>query len=162
MTTVFIPKEQTCISDSDIQFKKWLADTVSQVKDSFDILDDSLTLIIKEHQLCKVRNGKVKESMEKIIVTLLKEYSEPPFDDYDLEITKETYFVPTEVPNLTYDSWCEFPLIKVTHKDTSISYEEIRGRINGATIINHTTNDTTFVQWIYDNGKIEKQILNLH
>ena len=44
----------------------------------------------------------------------------------------------------------------------SISYEEIRGRINSVVIIDQITNDTTFVQWIYDNkGKIQKQTLNI-
>lgn len=93
---------------------------------------------------------------------LLKEYSEPPFKDYELEIIKKTYFIPSEISSLVYDSWCEFPLIKVSNKNISISYEKIRGRINSAVIIDQITNDTTFVQWIYDNkGKIQKQTLNI-
>ena len=56
----------------------------------------------------------------------------------------------------------DFRLIKVSNKNISISYEEIRGRINSAVIIDQITNDTTFVQWIYDNeGKIQKQTLNI-
>ena len=137
-------------------------DTIPYVKDNFEIQDDSLTFIIEEHHKYEVANREEKESLRGYIISLLKEYSEPPFKDYELEIIKKTYFIPSEISSLVYDSWCEFPLIKVSNKNISISYEEIRGRINSAVIIDQITNDTTFVQWIYDNkGKIQKQTLNI-
>ena len=130
----------------------WFRDFIFFRKDNFEIQDDSLTFIIEEHHKYEVANREEKESLRGYIISLLKEYSEPPFKDYELEIIKKTYFIPSEISSLVYDSWCEFPLIKVSNKNISISYEEIRGRINSAVIIDQITNDTTFVQWIYDNN----------
>ena len=53
LSTVFFPKAQV-MSDNELKFKKWLADTLPQIKDVFEINDDSLTLIIKEHKLCEI------------------------------------------------------------------------------------------------------------
>ena len=158
LSTVFFPKAQV-MSDNELKFKKRLADTLPQIKDVFEINDDSLTLIIKEHKLCEIGKDQNNGAMVADIISLLKEYSEPSFKNYGLEIIKETHFEPSEIPTLIYDSWSGFPLIKVTHGDISISYEEIRGRINSASIINQRTNDTIFVQWTYDKNKIKKQIL---
>lgn len=159
---VFLSNEHIDTNNNELQFKKWLVDTIPYVKDNFEIQDDSLTFIIEEHHKYEVANREEKESLRGDIISLLKEYSEPPFKDYELEIIKKTYFIPSEISFLVYDSWCEFPLIKVSNKNISISYEEIRGRINSAVIIDQITNDTTFVQWIYDNkGKIQKQTLNI-
>lgn len=160
LTTVFFQKTQIS-SNNELRFKNWLVDTLPQVTVSFEIQDDSLTFITKEHHFYEIRNGRAEEAMATVITSLLKEYSEPPFRDYDLEVVKETHFTSSELPTLIYDVWSEYPLIKVTHKDISISYEEVRGRINRASIINHSTNDTTFVQWLYDKGKIKKQVLDL-
>lgn len=161
LTTVFFQKTTQISSNNELRFKNWLADTLPQVTDSIEIQDDSLTFITKEHHFYEIRNGRAEEAMATVITSLLKEYSEPPFRDYDLEVVKETHFTSSELPTLIYDVWSEYPLIKVTHKDISISYEEVRGRINRASIINHSTNDTTFVQWLYDKGKIKKQVLDL-
>ena len=159
---VFLSNERIDTNNNELQFKKWLVDTIPYVKDNFEIQDDSLTFIIEEHHKYEVANREENESLRGYIISLLKEYSEPPFKDYELEIIKKTYFIPSEISFLVYDSWCEFPLIKVSNKNISISYEEIRGRINRAVIIDQITNDTTFVQWIYDNkGKIQKQTLNI-
>ena len=159
---VFLSNERIDTNNNELQFKKWLVDTIPYVKDNFEIQDDSLTFIIEEHHKYEVANREEKESLRGDIISLLKEYSEPPFKDYELEIIKKTYFIPSEISSLVYDSWCEFPLIKVSNKNISISYEEIKGRINSAVIIDQITNDTTFVQWIYDNkGKIQKQTLNI-
>ena len=158
---VFLSNKRIDTNNNELQFKKWLVDTIPYVKDNFEIQDDSLTFIIEEHHKYEVANREEKESLRGYIISLLKEYSEPPFKDYELEIIKKTYFIPSEISSLVYDSWCEFPLIKVSNKNISISYEEIRGRINSAVIIDQITNDTTFVQWIYDNkGKIQKQTLS--
>ncbi len=159
LSNVFFPKAQV-VTNNELKFKRWLADTLPQIKDGFEINDDSLTLIIKEHKLCEIGKGQNNGAMVADIISLLKEYFEPPFKNYGLEIIKETHFEPSEIPTLIYDSWSGFPLIKVTHGDISISYEEIRGRINSARIINQRTNDTTFVQWTYDENKIKKQIFS--
>ena len=107
---VFLSNERIDTNNNELQFKKWLVDTIPYVKDNFEIQDDSLTFIIEEHHKYEVANREEKESLRGDIISLLKEYSEPPFKDYELEIIKKTYFIPSEISFLVYDSWCEFPL----------------------------------------------------
>lgn len=50
---VFLSNERIDTNNNELQFKKWLVDTIPYVKDNFEIQDDSLTFIIEEHHKYK-------------------------------------------------------------------------------------------------------------
>ena len=68
LTTVFFQKTQIS-SNNELRFKKWLVDTLPQVTDSFEIQDDSLTFITKEHHFYEIRNGRAEEAMATVITS---------------------------------------------------------------------------------------------
>lgn len=50
-TVLFLKTQVSC--NNELRFKKWLVDTLLQVTDSFEVQDDSLAFIIKEHHFIK-------------------------------------------------------------------------------------------------------------
>ena len=69
---VFLSNERIDTNNNELQFKKWLVDTIPYVKDNFEIQDDSLTFIIEEHHKYEVANREEKESLRGYIFYLLK------------------------------------------------------------------------------------------
>ena len=83
---VFLSNERIDTNNNELQFKKWLVDTIPYVKDNFEIQDDSLTFIIEEHHKYEVANREEKESLRGDIISLLKEYSDDTLIMKTLEI----------------------------------------------------------------------------
>jgi len=44
---VFLSNERIDTNNNELQFKKWLVDTIPYVKDNFEIQDDSLTYVVE-------------------------------------------------------------------------------------------------------------------
>ena len=71
---VFLSNERIDTNNNELQFKKWLVDTIPYVKDNFEIQDDSLTFIIEEHHKYEVANREEKESLRGYIISLEEFY----------------------------------------------------------------------------------------
>lgn len=150
--------ENSVGKSNEQKFKIWLNDTLNKISNNYEISDDTLWLTIKDSAVYNIDKGKTYDTLSTQIKELLDEYSEPPFDTYQLEIIKYTHFIPSEISDITYEVWCEFPMIKVCNENISIYYDEIRARINKATVIDNGTNDTINIFFRFDKGRIVKDV----
>ena len=87
----------------------------------------------------------------------LKDVHEPPYINYRVIANRHDEFTPSEIDQLKYEAYTEFPLIKVLAKNVIINYNENRANINSAYIINSRDNDTTLVEFSYEGNKVVKR-----
>ena len=88
---------------------------------------------------------------------MLRNSHEPSCLSYRVIAVRRDEFTPSEVDYLKYETYSEFPLIKIIAKDMIISYNENRANINSAYIINSQLNDTTLVEFSYEGNKVVKR-----
>ena len=67
---------------------------------------------------------------------MLKDVHEPPYINYRVIANRYNEFTPSEIDQLKYEAYTEFPLIKVLAKNVIINYNENRASIKSAYIIN--------------------------
>lgn len=161
-----IPQKKIKISPEQ-KFKLWLNDTIKHIKGKYTISSDSTFLTITDSFSYIVRKGKVAYSTNKknseAIQYMLKDVHEPPYINYRVIANRYNEFTPSEIDQLKYEAYTEFPLIKVFAKNVIINYNENRASIKSAYIINKQTKDTTLVEFSYKGNKIIKDIIkNFH
>ena len=149
------------------KFKLWLNDTIKHIKGKYTISSDSTLLTITDSFSYIVRKGKIAYSTNKknseAIQYMLKDVHEPPYINYRVIANRYNEFTPSEIDQLKYEAYTEFPLIKVLAKNVVINYNENRANIKSAYIINKQTKDTTLVEFSYKGNKIIKDIIkNFH
>ena len=143
------------------KFKLWLNDTVKHIKGKYTISFDSTLLTITDSFSYIVKNGKTTYSSNmnnsEAIQKMLKNAHEPSCLSYRVIAVRHDVFTPTEIDYLKYETYAEFPLIKVIAKDMIIDYNENRANINSAYIINSQLKDTTLVEFSYEGNKVVKR-----
>ena len=146
---------------SEQKFKLWLNDTVKHIKGKYTISFDSTLLTITDSFSYIVKNGKTTYSSNmnnsEAIQKMLKNVHEPSCLNYRVIAVRHDVFTPTEIDFLKYETYTEFPLIKVIAKDMIINYNENRANINSAYIINSQLKDTTLVEFSYEGNKVVKR-----
>ena len=88
---------------------------------------------------------------------MLKNAHELSCLNYRVIAVRYDEFTPTEIDFLKYETYTEFPLIKIIARDMIINYNENRANINSAYIINSRDNDTTLVEFSYEGNKVVKR-----
>ena len=91
------------------------------------------------------------------IQKMLGNAHEPSCLSYRVIAVRRDEFTPSEVDYLKYETYSEFPLIKIIAKDMIINYNENRASIKSAYIINKQTKDTTLVEFSYKGNKNYKR-----
>ena len=110
-------------------------------------------IIVKDGKTTYSSNMNNSEAIQK----MLKNAHEPSCLNYRVIAVRYDEFTPTEIDFLKYETYTEFPLIKVIAKDMIIDYNENRANINSAYIINSRDNDTTLVEFSYEGNKVVKR-----
>lgn len=143
------------------KFKLWLNDTVKHIKEKYTISSDSTLLTITDSFSYIVKKGKTtyttNRNNSEAIQKMLRNAHEPSCLSYRVIAVRRDEFTPSEVDYLKYETYSEFPLIKIIAKDMIISYNENRANINSAYIINSQLNDTTLVEFNYEGNKVVKR-----
>ena len=143
------------------KLKLWLNDTVKHIKGKYTISFDSTLLTIPDSFSYIVKDGKITYSSNmnnsEAIQKMLKNVHEPSCLSYRVIAVRHDKFTPTEIDFLKYETYAEFPLIKVIAKDMIIDYNENRANINSAYIINSQLKDTTLVEFSYEGNKVIKR-----
>ena len=123
-----IPQKKIKISPEQ-KFKLWLNDTIKHIKGKYTISSDSTLLTITDSFSYIVRKGKIAYSTNKknseAIQYMLKDVHEPPYINYRVIANRYDEFTPSEIDQLKYEAYTEFPLIKVLAKNVIINYNEI-------------------------------------
>ncbi|ETS96998.1 hypothetical protein HMPREF1505_2081 [Prevotella sp. ICM33] len=91
------------------------------------------------------------------IQKMLKNAHELSCLNYRVIAVRYDEFTPTEIDFLKYETYTEFPLIKIIARDMIINYNENRANINSAYIINSQLKDTTLVEFSYEGNKVIKR-----
>ena len=155
-----IPQKKIKISPEQ-KFKLWLNNTVKHIKGKYTISFDSTLLTITDSFSYIVKNGKTTNSSNmnnsEAIQKMLKNAHEASCLNYRVIAVRYDEFTPTEIDFLKYETYTEFPLIKVIAKDMIINYNENRVNINSAYIINSQLKDTTLVEFSYEGNKVVKR-----
>lgn len=114
-----IPQKEIKISPEQ-KFKLWLNDTIKHIKGKYTISSDSTLLTITDSFSYIVRKGKIAYSTNKknseAIQYMLKDVHEPPYINYRVIANRYNEFTPSEIDQLKYEAYTEFPLIKVLAK----------------------------------------------
>ena len=88
---------------------------------------------------------------------MLKNAYEPSCLNYRVIAVRRDELTPSEVAFLKYETYTEFPFIKIIAKDIIIYYNENRANITSAYIINSQLKDTTLVEFSYEGNKVIKR-----
>lgn len=146
---------------SEEKFKLWLSDTVKHIKGKYTISYDSTSLTITDSFLYIVRKGKTTYNTNKknseAIQHMLNEVHEPQCINYRVIAVRHDEFTPSEIDYLKYETYTEFPFIRVLAKNMIINYNENRGSIGSAYIINKQIKDTTLVVFSNKGNTIVKR-----
>ena len=149
-------------SSPEHKFKLWLNDTVKHIKGKYTISYDSTLLTITDSFSYIVRKGKTIYSTNKknseAIQQMLKDVHEPPSVNYRVIAVRHDEFTPSEIDFLKYETYTEFPLIKVLEKDIVRDYNENRACIKSAFIINKQIKDTILVEFSSNGNKVVKRV----
>ena len=89
---------------------------------------------------------------------MLKDVHEPPSVNYRVIAVRHDEFTPSEIDFLKYETYTEFPLIKVLEKDIVRDYNENRASIKSAFIINKQIKDTILVEFSSNGNKVVKRV----
>ena len=116
-------------------------------------ITDSFSYIVKKGKTTYTTNRNNSEAIQK----MLGNAHEPSYLSYRVIAVIRDEFTPSEVDYLKYETYSEFPLIKIIAKDMIINYNENRANINSAYIINSRDNDTTLVEFSYEGNKVVKR-----
>ena len=131
-------------SSPEHKFKLWLKDTVKHIKGKYTISYDSTLLTITDSFSYIVRKGKTIYSTNKknseAIQQMLKDVHEPLSVNYRVIAVRHDEFTPSEIDFLKYETYTEFPLIKVLEKDIVRDYNENRASIKSAFVTNKRYN----------------------
>ena len=143
------------------KFKLWLNDTVKHIKGKYTISFDSTLLTITDSFSYIVKKGKTTYTTNKnnseAIQKMLKNAYEPSCLNYRVIAVRRDELTPSEVAFLKYETYTEFPFIKIIARDMIINYNENRANINSAYIINSQLKDTTLVEFSYEGNKVIKR-----
>ena len=143
------------------KIKLWLNDTVKHIKGKYTISSDSTLLTITDSFSYIVKKGKTiyttNRNNSEAIQKMLRNAHEPSCLSYRVIAVRRDEFTPSEIDYLKYETYSEFPLIKIIAKDMIINYNENRANINSAYIINSQLKDTTLVEFSYEGNKVIKR-----
>ena len=143
------------------KFKLWLNDTIKHINGKYSISSDSTLLTVTDSFSYIVKKGKTtyttNRNNSEAIQKMLGNAHEPSCLSYRVIAVRRDEFTPSEVDYLKYETYSEFPLIKIIAKDMIIHYNENRANINSAYIINSRDNDTTLVEFSYEGNKVVKR-----
>ena len=129
------------------KFKLWLNDTIKHINGKYSISSDSTLLTVTDSFSYIVKKGKTTYTTNRNNSEAIQKMLGDAHDE----------FTPSEVDYLKYETYSEFPLIKLIAKDMIIIYNENRANINSAYIINSRDNDTTLVEFSYEGNKVVKR-----
>ena len=81
-----------------------------------------------------------------------------PSVNYRVIAVRHDEFTPSEIDFLKYETYTEFPLVKVLEKGIVRDYNENRARIKSAFVINKQIKDTILVEFSFNGNKVEKRV----
>ena len=90
---------------------------------------------------------------------MLKDVHEPPSVNYRVIAVRRDEFTPSEIDFLKYETYTEFPLVKVLEKDIVRDYNENRARSRVLFVINKQIKDTILVEFSFNGNKVVKKSL---
>ena len=144
------------------KFKLWLNDTIKHINGKYSISSDSTLLTVTDSFSYIVKKGKTtyttNRNNSEAIQKMLGNAHEPSCLSYRVIAVRRDEFTPSEIDFLKYETYTEFPLIKVLEKDIVRDYNENRASIKSAFIINKQIKDTILVEFSSNGNKVVKRV----